>query len=161
MNKRLVLSAIVTTLLAVSAQATPPRTVPEISLRHLSTTFVNHGICSIRFGIGSEFSGGDAGDVEIHMNFLDPDGKVLHQAVLKTYLEDTTAGRYQEDFVEGEGICFPAGTRVEITKATATIDEQTYDLIGLGKIREDTFQPYRIQVSSEAATTQPQASPAP
>ncbi len=148
MNKPLALSALVTLLWAVSAQATPPQDVPEVTLRHLSTTFVNHGICSIRFGISSEFSGGDAGLVEIQMNFLNPEGQVLHRGTLATYLEDTTAGRYQEEFVEGENICFPAGTRVEITAATATIDDVSYDLIELGKIREDRFKPYQIQIKS-------------
>jgi len=140
----------------MSAQATPSQDVPEITLRHLSTTFVNHGICSIRFGVGSELSGGDAGQVEIQMNFLSPDGQILHQGTLTTYLEDTTAGRYQEDFVEGENICFPDGTRIEITQATATINEVSYDLIELGKIREDRFKPYQIQIGSGPATTEPQ-----
>jgi len=157
LNKPLVLSAAIVMLLSASAQATPSQHVPEITLRHLSTTFVNHGICSIRFGIGSELSGGDAGQVEIQMNFVSPDGEILHRATLTTYLEDTTAGRYQEDFVEGENICFPDDTRVEITKATATIDEMSFDLIALGKIREDAFKPYQIQVGSTSVSREPEA----
>ena len=139
-------------LWAVLACSMPARSetspkVPTVYLQHLSTTFANQGMCSIRFGISSETGGGVAGNVEVQMRFLDPKGKVLHQGKVNTSLDDSAVGSYKEEFVEGEGLCFPDGTRVVVTKATAETNGKVHDLVKLGKIKEAPFRPYRITVA--------------
>jgi len=138
--------ALVLLFVALSAHGEPPSDVPSIALRHLSTTFVNRGMCAIRFGIESEQGGGDAGEVEIHLRFVNPAGKTLYRSTITTSLDDSTAGRYKEEFVEGEDICFPPETKVIITRATSKTGGKVYDLIKLHKIREDAFRSYRITV---------------
>lgn len=117
--------------------------VPEISVKHVSTAFANMGICSARFGIDGPYDV----ELELSLSFLSPSGKVLTEGTINTKLEASSAGKYVEEFVESEAVCgLPDNTKVVITKAIAKTSENTFDLIKLGKLNVEYFQPYRIEI---------------
>jgi hypothetical protein len=131
-----------TSIVARSQEEAP---IPHITIRHLSTVFVNRGICSIRFGIDSQ-PGEEAEDIEIQMKFVNKTGKTIYRATIHTSRDGAIAGRYSEEFVEGEGICFDSSTQVVIAKAIAKFNGEMYDLIKLKRITEDNFIPYTIRI---------------
>jgi hypothetical protein len=125
--------------------------VPEINIRHISTMFANMGMCSARFGIEGLYDV----ELELSLSFLGPSGEALTQGTISTRLEASSAGKYVEEFVESEAVCeLPDNTKVVITKAIAKTSENTFDLIKLGKLNVEYFQPYRIEIGQPSAELQ-------
>jgi hypothetical protein len=120
--------------------------IPTVSIRHLSTAYANGGICSIRFGVGTTMGEGDAGEVSITLKFTDSKGKKLYQGTIDASLNDSSAGRYQEVFLEDAGICFGSDTKVNVVQATSTVGKKKFNLVKLHKIVADDFRPYVISV---------------
>jgi hypothetical protein len=124
----------------------PNASVPVVSIRHISTAYVNQGICSLRFGLGTAMGDGDAGNVELTLRFVDAKGKTLFEGDIGADLQDSEAGRYQEVFLEDHGVCFDEPVRIQVVKAVAQNEEGTFDLLKMDKLKVDDFKPYPIRI---------------
>lgn len=147
-TSRLLKSAALSVLICItlSSVALAQEEIPTVSIRHLSTAHANGGICSIRFGVGTTMGEGDAGEVSITLKFTDSKGKKLYQGTIDASLNDSSAGRYQEVFLEDAGICFGSDTKVNVVQATSTVGKKKFNLVKLHKIVADDFRPYVISV---------------
>lgn len=117
---------------------------PEITIQHMSTTFANHGMCSVRFSLETTMGDGDAGTVTLDLGFLDKQMKEVARGQLVADLNDSTAGRYQEVYVEGEDMCLDPDTTVVVRRARSENQGKKFDLLKLKKIRGSMFRPYPV-----------------
>lgn len=117
---------------------------PEITIQHMSTAFANQGICSVRFSLETMMGDGDAGSVTLDLRFLDKQKKEVARGQLFADLNDSTAGRYQEVFVEGEDMCLDPDTTVVVRRARSEYQGKKFDLLKLKKLRRSTFRPYPV-----------------
>ena len=127
-------------------RAQPQDTMPSVSIRHISTGFAQ-GQCSERFGIGTEMGEGDLGDLIIELDFLTESGKLVYRGRIETSLTDTTAGRYVEEYVESEELCEGPISSVVVTRARATLNGRTTDLVKSKLIHQSRFVPYGIRIA--------------
>jgi len=118
--------------------------LPTVAIRHISTTYANQGICSLRFGLGKFIGDGDAGEVIIKLKFIDPKGRELLQGELFASLDNSETGRYQEVFLEDPNACLDSSTKVIVLRATAKIGKKKFDLLKLHKLVIDDFKPMAI-----------------
>lgn len=117
---------------------------PEITIQHMSTVFANQGMCSVRFSLETTMGDGDAGTVTLDLGFLDKQKKEVARGQLIADLSDSTAGRYQEVYVEGEDMCLDPDTTVVVRRARSESQGKRFDLLKLRKIRGSRFHPYPI-----------------
>ncbi|BBP01628.1 IrmA family protein [Sulfuriferula nivalis] len=144
LSRRLIFAVCISTILTQPAFS--QSNIPIVSIRHISTAYANQGICSLRFGLGTAMGDGDAGEVSLKLKFIDTNGHELYQGEIRTSLDDSEAGRYQEVFLEDSNVCFDQPTRIQVTRATATIGKKRYNLLRLRKLVVDDFKPLEISI---------------
>ena len=139
--KRLLLSATIS-LFSSIILATP------ITLQHVTTTYVNSGICSAAINVTIHDFLGESDKLYLDLVATDKTGKVkIASENIITYddVQNLSGKATTNVFIESEEVCGADRTwTVEVKRTVLVIDGKRQDLLKTKQVHIDDFQPMRI-----------------
>ena len=124
------------------AEATP------ITLQHVTTTYVNSGICSAAINVTIHDFLGESDKLYLDLVATDKTGKVkIASENIITYddVQNLSGKATTNVFIESEEVCGADRTwTVEVKRAVLVIDGKRQDLLKTKQVHIDDFQPMRI-----------------
>ena len=139
--KRLLLSATIS-LFSSIILATP------ITLQHVTTTYVNSGICSAAINVTIHDFLGESDKLYLDLVATDKTGKVkIASENIITYddVQNLSGKATTNVFIESEEVCGADRTwTVQVKRAVLVTDDKRQDLLKTKQVHIDDFQPMRI-----------------
>lgn len=139
--KRLLLSATIS-LFSSIILATP------ITLQHVTTTYVNSGICSAAINVTIHDFLGESDKLYLDLVATDKTGKVkIASENIITYddVQNLSGKATTNVFIESEEVCGADRTwTVQVKRAVLVTDGKRQDLLKTKQVHIDDFQPMRI-----------------
>jgi len=128
------------------AEATP------ITLQHVTTTYVNSGICSAAINVTIHDFLGDSDKLYLDLVATDKTGKVkIASENIITYddVQNLSGKATTNVFIESEEVCGADRTwTINVKRAVLVADGKRQDLLKTKKVHIDDFQPMKIKVNS-------------
>ena len=141
--KRLLLSATIS-LFSSIILATP------ITLQHVTTTYVNSGICSAAINVTIHDFLGESDKLYLDLVATDKTGKVkIASENIITYddVQNLSGKATTNVFIESEEVCGADRTwTVQVKRAVLVTDGKRQDLLKTKQVIIDDFQPMRIKI---------------
>lgn len=124
------------------AEATP------ITLQHVTTTYVNSGICSAAINVTIHDFLGESDKLYLDLVATDKTGKVkIASENIITYddVQNLSGKATTNVFIESEEVCGADRTwTVQVKRAVLVTDGKRQDLLKTKQVHIDDFQPMRI-----------------
>ena len=124
------------------AEATP------ITLQHVTTTYVNSGICSAAINVTIHDFLGESDKLYLDLVATDKTGKVkIASENIITYddVQNLSGKATTNVFIESEEVCGADRTwTVQVKRAVLVADGERQDLLKTKQVHIDDFQPMRI-----------------
>ena len=124
------------------AEATP------ITLQHVTTTYVNSGICSAAINVTIHDFLGESDKLYLDLVATDKTGKVkIASENIITYddVQNLSGKATTNVFIESEEVCGADRTwTVQVKRAVLVADGKRQDLLKIKQVHIDDFQPMKI-----------------
>ena len=142
MKKRFIALFFSQILFLNTSNATP------ITLQHVTTTYVNSGICSAAINVTIHDFLGESDKLYLDLVATDKTGKVkIASENIITYddVQNLSGKATTNVFIESEEVCGADRTwTVEVKRTVLVIDGKRQDLLKTKQVHIDDFQPMRI-----------------
>ena len=119
-----------------------------ITLQHVTTTYVNSGICSAAINVTIHDFLGESDKLYLDLVATDKTGKVkIASENIITYddVQNLSGKATTNVFIESEEVCGADRTwTVEVKRTVLVIDGKRQDLLKTKQVHIDDFQPMRI-----------------
>lgn len=142
--KRQILLVITTLLFIPTVMATP------ITLQHVTTTYVNAGICSAAINVTIHDFLGKSDKLYLDLVATDKTGKVkIASENIITYddVQNLSGKATTNVFIESEEVCGADRTwTINVKRAVLVVDGKRQDLLKTKQVHIDVFQSMKINV---------------
>ena len=119
-----------------------------ITLQHVTTTYVNSGICSAAINVTIHDFLGESDKLYLDLVATDKTGKVkIASENIITYddVQNLSGKATTNVFIESEEVCGADRTwTVQVKRAVLVTDDKRQDLLKTKQVHIDDFQPMRI-----------------
>ena len=119
-----------------------------ITLQHVTTTYVNAGICSAAINVTIHDFLGESDKLYLDLEAKDKSGRVQGTSENEITYDDvqSVSGRsYSKVFIESETMCGADRTwTVQVKRAVLVADGKRQDLLKTKQVHIDDFRPMRI-----------------
>ena len=123
-----------------------------ITLQHVTTTYVNSGICSAAINVTIHDFLGESDKLYLDLVATDKTGKVkIASENIITYddVQNLSGKATTNVFIESEEVCGADRTwTINVKRAVLVTDGKRQDLLKTKKVHIDDFQPMKIKVNS-------------
>ncbi len=142
--KRLLLGATIS-LFSSIVLATP------ITLQHVTTTYVNSGVCSAAINVTIHDFLGESDELYLDLVATDKTGKVkIASENIITYddVQNLSGKATTNVFIESEKVCGADRTwTINVKRAVLVVDGKRQDLLKTKQVHIDDFQPMKFKVN--------------
>lgn len=122
-----------------------------ITLQHVTTTYVNSGICSAAINVTIHDFLGESDKLYLDLVAKDKAGKVKGTSEnVITYgdIQNLSGKATTNVFIESETMCGAGRTwTVQVKRAVLVVDGKREDLLKVKKVHIDDFQPMKFKVA--------------
>jgi hypothetical protein len=122
-----------------------------ITLQHVTTTYVNSGICSAAINVTIHDFLGESDKLYLDLVATDKTGKVkIASENIITYddVQNLSGKATTNVFLESEEVCRADRTwTVQVKRAVLVADGNRQDLLKIKKVHIDDFQPMKIKIN--------------
>lgn len=128
-----------------AANATP------ITLQHVTTTYVNSGICSAAINVTIHDFLGESDKLYLDLVAKDKAGKIkdtLENIITYEDVQNLSGKATTNVFIESEEVCGADCTwTIQVKRAVLVVDGKRQDLLKTKQVHTDDFQPMKIKVN--------------